>query len=413
MLKFEILKENSNFRQQDFSKTQPSFKVQKNSRLDLHRYPAKMLGRIAEDILNKYGKPAYAILDPFCGLSRVLVKAQERGMNSIGIDINPLAVLISRVKLARYNVKKLKLISKELIRKIKQFQGHVALPQFDNINYWFDKKVQKELIKILTCIKKIKKGKIRDFFLVCFSSIVRKVSNADPNIPPPVFSKKVREVIKKRKINVIKTFEKEIKKNLKLLNNSKKSDVITSKVLIGDAREIHLPDESVDLVITSPPYMDAQKYVRTLSLELLWTLQLSRKELINLDKKIIGTDRILRKDVKKIGINLADKYVDKIMKSDRNRALILYEYLIQMKKSIEEIYRVLKTNRVFGLVIGNNTVKGIKVPFHKILSQIAKKIGFKIVEKRRDKIKYRGFMLKRNKTGGLIDSEWILIFRKE
>src|SRR5437870_12295862 len=68
-------------------------------RPDLHSYPAKMFGRLAGDVLDTYAKPGFFVLDPFCGSGTVMLKCQERGFNSLGFDINPLAVMISSAKL--------------------------------------------------------------------------------------------------------------------------------------------------------------------------------------------------------------------------------------------------------------------------------------------------------------------------
>ena len=85
-----------------------------------------------------------------------------------------------------------------------------------------------------------------------------------------------------------------------------------------------------------------------------------------------------------------------------------------MQKAIEEVYRVLKTDGRFILVIGNNVVKGIKVKNHEILSDIATHKGlFKREMVLVDQIKSRGMITKRHETGGLVLDEWIIVLKKE
>ena len=83
-----------------------------------------------------------------------------------------------------------------------------------------------------------------------------------------------------------------------------------------------------------------------------------------------------------------------------------------MENSIQKIYKVLKRGKYLILVIGDNTIRGLFIPTHRILSNILMRNGFIKDRILKDKIKYRGFMKKRNQTAGVIDYEWILIYKK-
>ncbi len=142
---------------------------------------------------------------------------------------------------------------------------------------------------------------------------------------------------------------------------------------------------------------------------------LVRDNIKKIDLNTLGTERVYVEEFKTIndtGYSLLDKYIRLIKKNDEERAYITYKYFKTMQEVISEIYRVLKPNKNFILVIGNNKITKIYLPNHEILSEIAESIGFVKKDEYIDDIKYRGFMTKRNKTAGLIDSEWILIFRK-
>lgn len=402
----------------DFSKT---FGLQQNRDYYtnlLHHYPAKMINQIPLVLLPIYANKGDTILDCFSGSGTTLMQARLYGMNAIGRDINPLAVLISRVKSTNLNINKLKAEVKILydtIDKIKVNENEI--PKFPNKDFWFEKNVQYDLAKILTSIKKIENKKYREFLLVCFSSIIRKVSNADTKIVPPVKSKKMLKLIRKgRKIDPLGIFKEAVSLNLERVSNFSRDCVKSTTVGVkkGNAKKLRLKDNSIDLVITSPPYISAQKYARSTQLEMYW-LGLVRDNIKKIDLNTLGTERVYVEEFKTItdtGYSLLDKYIRLIKKNDEERAYITYKYFKDMQEVISEIYRVLKPNKNFILVIGNNKITKIYLPNHEILSEIAESVGFVKEDEYIDDIKYRGFMTKRNKTAGLIDSEWILIFRK-
>lgn len=384
----------------------------------LHHYPAKMINQIPLVLLPIYANKGDTILDCFSGSGTTLMQARLYGMNAIGRDINPLAVLISRVKSTNLNINKLKAEVKILYDKIDKVKvNENEIPIFPNKDFWFEKKVQYDLAKILKSIKKIKNKKYREFLLVCFSSIIRKVSNADAKIVPPVKSKKMLKLIQKgRKIDTLGIFKEAVSSNLERVSNFSRDCVksTTLGVKKGNAKKLRLKDNSIDLVITSPPYISAQKYARSTQLEMYW-LGLVKDNIKKIDLNTLGTERVYVGEFKTIndtGYSLLDKYIRLIKKNDEERAYITYKYFKDMQEVISEIYRVLKPNKNFILVIGNNKITKIYLPNHEILSEIAESVGFVKEDEYIDDIKYRGFMTKRNKTAGLIDSEWILIFRK-
>ncbi len=149
----------------------------------IHTYPAMMLPQIAKRLIEKYGKDKKTILDPFCGSGTVLVESILSGKNAFGYDINPLAVLISKVKITPLNVRTL--ISKAESVEEKLSMAHfnpkvfeeVETPKFFNIDYWFKPSVIKQLAFIKSVIDEVEDEDTREFLLVAFSETVRKVSN--------------------------------------------------------------------------------------------------------------------------------------------------------------------------------------------------------------------------------------------
>src|SRR3989344_6480269 len=141
----------------------------------IHTYPAMMIPQIARRLIYLYGKEAKTLLDPFMvsGTSLVEASLTSHIKEAYGFDLNPLAVLISKVKTTPIITG---ILDKEL-SKIINSEGYKEIPKFKNIGFWFKPKVVEQLAIIKTAINNIENKDVKDFFLVAFSETVRNVSN--------------------------------------------------------------------------------------------------------------------------------------------------------------------------------------------------------------------------------------------
>jgi hypothetical protein len=341
-----------------------------------------------------------------------------------------------------------------LISRIKAYSGDVAdIPEFPNREMWFSHRIQTELAKIRICIEEVENLNFRDFFFVCFSSIIREVSLADPRIPPPVilnpkrFEKdperenEVAALLRKKKWARPTTyFKRKIEKNIERIETLNQitelhDEKVKSEIIWDDARKLRkgklsvkgeidktkaedVEDGSIGMVITSPPYINAQKYIRTTKFELFWLGLVDKSEIIELDKKFVGTERVYRSEYSELlltGIDSADRVIKRIYEKDRERASIVSKYFSDMRQVMREVHRVLKKGGRFILVIGDNTVRGTKVENHKILVDMAiedQDGGFEVETILVDRIRARGMITKRHKSGGLVSDDWIIVFKK-
>jgi len=389
----------------------------------LHSYPAKLIPHIPRYFIKKsqLSKSCGYVLDPFCGSGTTLVEAKLCGWNSFGVDINPFAKLLSKVKTTQLDTKKLKACFREIMKHILDDKAKFQMPKFPDINYWFSPRAQKKLMIIKEAIWKIEEPDYRDFFKVCFSAIVRKSSYADPRISPACKSKRMRTLIQNGwEPSVFELFRKVTSYNIsqhQAFVEKCKSQVF-AKVIGKNAKEVMLKDEAVDLVITSPPYINAQKYVRSTKLEIYWLNLMTKEELRELDRELIGTERAKFEEYRDLdfsdltNLNQLNLTLENLSKIDRRRAYIVYKYFSEMDEVFSEIHRVLKYHECFVLVIGNNRFYGKKVPTSEILVDMAKEHLFELQTAYIDTIKSRGLMTKRNKTAAMINCEWVLVFQR-
>ena len=424
---------------------------------NIHSYPAKMFPYIPRFFYSipQLCPPGGVILDPLCGSGTVLLQSIVHPIyrrQAYGVEINPLGRLIAKVKTTPLEETMLGERIKHLFELVQKSSDEVSIPESERVKPWFSKKAIHELGRLKYVIEKEgPEDDYKDFFWVCFSSIVLKVSLADPFIPPPVFLKidkykkspqKLKFLLKflKRSENPDTTslFKDVLQKNSdRIYSLSKIEEVATSKVkaqiIWDDARQIRvgkidrrgalvknnaktLPSESIDLILTSPPYLTAQKYVRTQKLELLWLDMVSEKELVTLQREIIGSEQISLKEIdiaEKVGVKSVDNLVKWASLRSRERAAMLYKYFSEMGHVMEEMYRVLRSGAYAVVVVGNNKVLGKSIKTYKLLTDVAIHAGFGLELIFKDKIRGRGMITGRHDTGGLINEEFIIVLKKK
>ena len=404
----------------------------------IHSYPAKLLVHIPYFFLNNtvFSKEGDKVLDPFNGSGTVILESILAKRNAFGADANPLARLIAEVKVTSLNSSILKENLENIILKAKS-QPDFIPPNVANCEFWFPKKTIESLSRILFAIKEIKDSAIKNFMMVALSSCVKKVSYADQRISVPVklnpqryteggkenhrISERLRLL---ETLDIFDKFHSIVSENIKrndLLHKDLSKNFI-AKIISDDARKLtkfigskeSFPDKSIQLIMTSPPYAGAQKYIRASRLNLAWTELAQSQEIMMLDKKNIGRENYRKSEmiISKTGIKEADDLIEEIHLLKPERAIIVCTYLNEMKDALDEMCRVLKNRGFLVLIVGNNKVCNKEFNTQQYLTEYLLSKGLALQFKLIDDIKSYGLMTKRNKTADIISREWVLVFKK-
>ena len=199
---------------------------------------------------------------------------------------------------------------------------------------------------------------------------------------------------------------------------------VATEIVSSDARRItetyggykERADESVDLILTSPPYAGAQKYIRSSWLNLYWLGEKLSEEIRKLNNMNIGREDYHKSEINQhiqTGIAAADAVLESLYaEGKKERAYIVGNYLNEMKVALDESIRVLKKGGYMVIVIGNNTVCNRPFDTQDYFTTYLKSKGMKLQFKLIDDIKSYGLMTKRNKTASTISCEWVLVFKK-
>lgn len=393
----------------------------------IHPYPAKLLQNIPIFFLNNsvISEKKSLVFDPFSGSGTVALESLASGKKCIAADLNPFACLLSRVKCTYINES---LIDEFLIKTLKDARRKRPI-DIDIVNkeLWFSKDNYDQLSKLIQSINEIDDHNVRDFFRICFSLSMRRVSNADPRISVPVrvnvskypdghrLKKYYQNVIDSiGNANLYELFTLIVNQNKKRICRIKEINSKNLYAVEQDARQMPSKKyfEQVDLIITSPPYPGAQKYIRACSLSIGW-LELFEGELIGLKRQIIGREEVRSAEFTgSSGNRKADNLITKIYKKNKIRATIAESYLRDMQLVLKSCHAHLKKNGWMVLIAANNLFCQTEFLTLEYLKEIAASAGLDCQLELVDTIKSYGFMTKRNKSAGLISREGVLLFQK-
>lgn len=373
-----------------------------------HSFPAKFPPQLPRKFILELTSPGDVVLDPMMGSGTSLLEAYIHGRQAIGFDIDPLATLLTQVKLECYSVEELSVegerIIKEarkLVRLYSDLLNAEKIRRFDEktnefLDYWFVADVQLELLALLIEIEKIDPIKVRDFFKVIFSSVIitktggvslaLDLAHTRPHKAKTVFSKNGNILVgdeNEKKRHLIKTlrspideFEKRVNQNLRGVIQTPLSS-FPAKINFGSAQSLALESNSIDLIVTSPPYAsNAIDYMRAHKFSLVW-FGYSIGTLTQKRKTYIGSEGLTDLPLVKLPLKIQN-LVDTISEKDRSKGVSLRRYYIEMTLVLQEMFRVLKSKKTAIVVVGNSTLAGFDAQVDRSLVEIGKNVGFEM-----------------------------------
>lgn len=347
----------------------------------LHTYPAMFIPQVARRLLLTYSKKGDTICDIFCGSGTALVESRVLGRNAFGIDLNPLAIFLAQVKTTPVNPEILNKCYTDLLNRISALnKREVEKPNFYNLDFWFKNRVITELAKIKKAINEIKSKKERDFFMVAFSETARKVSNTKGGEFKLV--RRSQEELESYNPDVLGLFQKRVEVSIRGMGEFYKDvDKKTwAKPIYGDATNPNgVKENSIDCIITSPPYGDSRTtvaYGQFSRLSAQWIdIFDDPNEASGVDNKLLGG-----KTAENLKHSLASPHLvaslNEIEKRDGKRAKDVLSFYVGLNECLKNAYNLLKPNKYFCLVIGNRLVKQVRIPTDFIIAELGENIGF-------------------------------------
>ena len=333
---------------------------------DLHPYPAKFIPQIPAHLISRLSVPGDVVLDPFGGSATTAVEAVRFGRRAISFDANPLSALIGRVKTGYMSSP----VRTDLEQLCAAVEGHIIsfsthpvdwptllrsrygryLPDIPNVKKWFEDHVIGELCLIRHLIDQTTEGLARDAARLALSRVIIRISNQDSETRYVSARKDLRPTI------TLSAYLESLRTVSRRLETAAIDlQFADAHFLIGDSR-YDLPDtvgeNTVDLIVTSPPYPNATDYHLYHRFRLFW---------LGHDPKALGKIEI--------GSHLRHQRNDTGFE----------EYRSDIAQALEGCAQVLMPGRYAVFVVGDAVFKGVDFSTSNAVATAAKEVGFEVL----------------------------------
>jgi len=350
----------------------------------IHPFPARMAAELALSEIPDNRSPLH-ILDPMSGSGTTLALARLRGHNAIGFDRDPLAVLVARTWISDVDEVG---TQKEAIEVLKwaeaaakqrttdfEYPRHADEETRKFMDYWFDADNKKQLTVLAEAISLVQNKTIQDVLWCAVSrliitkstgvSLAMDVSHSRPHKTYDIAPKRLFQ-------NFLQSVDYIIKYAPFTNENKFQNKAIVKE---ADARKLPLEDQSIDIIITSPPYLNAIDYLRGHKLSLVW-MGYNIASLRTIRSTNIGTENAKKNSL----INATDIEIIKMICSgeslDNRRNGMLLQYIKDLRATLTECFRVLKKNGKSVFVIGNCNSRNTFISNSLAIEIIGQEIGF-------------------------------------
>ena len=412
----------------------------------LFRYPAKFHPPVAHRLVREFSSPGETVLDPFCGSGTLLLAAAVEDRHAIGMDVDPVAVFVSKVKTHRFRTKHLRNtwsrltnVLEKAARDDKEYaqlrfndisrreyeemirDEDLWVPDIPNMMHWFRRYVVVDLARILHRIESAAMPEShRDFFKLMFASVIRRSSNADPI---PVSGLEVTSYMKKldeagRLVNPFALFKNATVKGLDAVDAYVSASARSARIEVIDSDATTMSRKlrrQVDAVITSPPYHNAVDYYRRHKLEMFWLrFTETQQERLDLLPKYIGRYNVGRRDAtlqrcSELG-RLCHTWEERIRQVSVQRADAFVHYMVSMNDVFGQLAKVVRVGGLVVFVIGNSKWNGSELPTSELFMEITAG-SFDLIDKLWYPVKNR-YMSYERRNGANIAEEFVLVLRR-
>ena len=382
-----------------------------------HEYRGKFFPQLVRSLINMAGlEPGAVVLDPMCGSGTTLVEAQLAGCSAMGVDLNPLSAMMSRVKcdvlrlpatllIDEYEALNDRLTQARVPSGMTHWSWFVSLPPADQryLEKWFQQSVLAELEAIVAAVEGTPHAVCREFFWLCLSDTLRSVSWQ--KLDDLRIRRAFREV---ETGQALRDFHRRVEGNVKQLASFLLQEQMEQfppyEVREGDARLIgSVGSPLADAVITSPPYATALPYLDTDRLSLIYLGLLERTNHRSRDQMMIGNREIsdssrvrlleefrrtaedLPVEVEQLVALLDENYGESdVGFRRRNLPALIGRYFQDMSLVLRGIFQSVRERGHVFLVVGDNhTIANgtrIDIDTSRLLGAIAERSGFQLLE---------------------------------
>lgn len=361
----------------------------------LHEYPARMIPQIAERLIATYSQEGDRILDPFCGSGTTLVEARLARRNAVGNDVNPLAVLLAKVKSTPIDLEATGFQPREFLSRIEESYAEAArrraLPEapleiHPRLLHWFKEPAARDLQFLYERILEVGDPDVQDLLRVVFSDTVLRASNIDHHssrfirvLHEPALSRFSPDPLgyfRRRLLEAsarISLFTRRLRKR----GGSSRTEIDVRR---GDARRLPFDGSVFDCAITSPPYGEEENtvgYTRWSRLSVAW-LRLNGNAAKETEPAALGASspRAAVERLEELPSRTAVRLLRETMQVDPARMRQALPFFLDYLDSLKEAARVLRPGAPYCIVIGDRSIRRRPLDMEKVTVELGEAAGF-------------------------------------
>jgi DNA modification methylase len=359
----------------------------------IHPFPARMAPSLVWEELRQLRKGDLKVLDPMVGSGTTIVAARSLGHYGLGFDTDPLAVLISKAWCSDVDVETVRRAAERVLRmarpKVLRLTLTDAYPSGASdstkafVRYWFDAVARKHLAALSHAIRAEEDVHIQDLLWCAFSRLII-VKQSGASLAMDVAHSRPHKVYTKAPLKPLDGFERAIRT---VLVNAPFSGATASnarrpaaRVQLGDARSLPVEDGAIDVVVTSPPYLNAIDYLRGHKFSLVW-MGHDIDKLREVRASNVGTEVSANANGSTPVLQRALKRV-KAGELPPRESNMLTRYLADMHAVLAETARVLKNSGRAILVLGNSSLRGVFLANSRAIETLAGDVGLQLLRQR-------------------------------
>ena len=382
----------------------------------LDRYPAKMVGHLADRLIVRFASDATRILDPFCGSGAILAAAARHGIACTGLDINPMATVLTKVKLHGFDPVVAADLAREWISAARSERQPLRVDWAGRF-FWFTPATLSKYENLRGAAGSLQLTRTREGLAVLLAYLlsVRLCSRADQRSPKPFISRiaiKARAGLHFDPYSTLLSLLDDLAK-LYPIPRQAEARVIRCDLTdrLGSVTNIGKHSHS----ITSPPYINAQDYFRNFKLELYMLDGITRVGVESIRERFIGTDRgDLLAGISRNGLR-NNRAIVRGLKTIEARhprlGAVVHRYCHDMGIALGSIQKHLQKDGTLIIVCGDNLVGGVRIATWRVIQELAEERGFKLFDRFSDEIADRLLAPMRSGHRGLIKQEVVSGYR--
>ena len=359
----------------------------------LHPFAARFPYGLPGYFIDALTEPGDTVLDPMCGSGITLLEGWAAVRSVVGVDLDPLARRQAKARTTALDDAEVLEAGQAALRRTADLMAGLG-PQRDPLeavkafmdpatreflDYWFFPETQHELACLTLAIREESDEDLRNLLEVIFSATIVTKSGGVSRARDLAHTRPHR-VSDKVPRNPIPLFANLVERAAGAYGSINRDAVGECRIVDGDARSLPLPDCSVDLIVTSPPYANALDYMRAHKFSLAW-LGDPIPSLTQLRRAYIGSEASGNQAATSVDSLPAkvEAVVERVGEADATKSRILRRYFADMSASISEMQRVLRPGSAAVIVVGPSTMRGILVPTHECLANLATQAGLDVV----------------------------------